>query len=628
MCGICGVVSSADPTGLSQEILQKMCQPLHHRGPDDEGYYLDRITGLGMRRLSIIDLINGDQPICNEDGTLWLVFNGEIYNFRQLRTQLEGKGHVFKTNSDSEVILHAFEEFGYECLNQFNGMFAFAIWDTRRRSLFLARDRIGIKPLYYWASKQKLVFGSELSALLAHPNVPRDIDYIALDQFLTLEYIPSPRSILQGINKLLPGHYLLFQDDQLTLKQYWDLPIYESQLTPEDSIEELRHLLKDSVRLQLVSDVPLGAFLSGGIDSSTVVAYMSDGGSDPIKTFTIGFQDDSYDETQYARMVSTRFGTEHHEEILRPDISDLAEKLIGHLDEPIADFSIFPTYLVSKIASRFIKVVLSGDGGDEVFAGYDSYVAQKYDSVYSRVPARIRQGIISNLIDFIPPQASKKGVINKAKRFIEGSAFPAPLQHSRWMIFLNPEQRDALYQPWFKRSLNGSFPYSALEKYFEKVAYAEPLKQQQYVDIKTYLVDNILTKVDRMSMAASIETRVPLLDHRIVELALNLPGDQKIRGQKTKIILRQAMKDYLPAKVLNKPKQGFSIPLKHWLNGPLKPMMADLLSESSVRQRGYFDSRIIADWIEEHNTGRANHSHRLWSLMVLELWQRKTLDAI
>jgi asparagine synthase (glutamine-hydrolysing) len=628
MCGICGVVSSADPAGLSQEILQKMCLPLHHRGPDDEGYYLDRNAGLGMRRLSIIDLVNGDQPICNEDGTLWLVFNGEIYNFRQLRTQLEGKGHVFKTNSDSEVILHAFEEFGYECLNQFNGMFAFAIWDTRRRSLFLARDRIGIKPLFYWASKQKLVFGSELSAILAHPDVPKDIDYIALDQFLTLEYIPSPRSILQGINKLSPGHYLLFQEDQLTLKQYWDLPIYESELTAEDSIEELRHLLKDSVRLQLVSDVPLGAFLSGGIDSSTVVAYMSDGDSDPIKTFTIGFQDDSYDETRYARMVSTRFGTEHHEEILRPDISDLAEKLIGHLDEPIADFSIFPTYLVSKIASRFIKVVLSGDGGDEVFAGYDSYVAQRYDSVYSRVPARIRQGIISNLIDFIPPQATKKGVINKAKRFIEGSALPAPLQHCRWMIFLNPEQRDALYQPWFKRSLNGSFPYSALEKHFGKVAHAEPLKQQQYVDIKTYLVDNILTKVDRMSMAASIETRVPLLDHRIVELALNLPGDQKIRGQKTKIILRQAMKDYLPAEVLNKPKQGFSIPLKHWLNGPLRPMMSDLLSETSVRQRGYFDSRIIADWIEEHNTGRANHSHRLWSLMVLELWQRKTLDAI
>jgi asparagine synthase (glutamine-hydrolysing) len=628
MCGICGVVSSADPAILSHEILRKMCQPLYHRGPDDEGYYLDSNAGLGMRRLSIIDLTSGDQPICNEDGTLWLVFNGEIYNFRQLRTQLEGKGHVFKTNSDSEVIIHAFEEFGYECLNQFNGMFAFAVWDVNRRSLFLARDRIGIKPLYYWAYNHGLVFGSELSALLAHPNVPRNVDYIAVDQFLTLEYIPSPRSILQGVNKLLPGHYLLFHEDQLTLKQYWDVPIYESGLTAEDSIEELRYLLKDSVRLQLVSDVPLGAFLSGGIDSSTVVAHMSDEVSDPIKTFTIGFRDDSYDETQFARMVSTRFGTEHHEEILRPDISDLADKLIGHLDEPLADFSIFPTYLVSKIASRFVKVVLSGDGGDEVFAGYDSYVAQIYDSVYSRVPARIRRGIIPNLVSFIPPQATKKGAINKAKRFIEGSALPATLQHSRWMIFLNPEQRDALYQPWFKRSLNGSFPYAELEKHFEKVAHAEPLAQQQYVDIKSYLVDNILTKVDRMSMAASIETRVPLLDHRIVELALNLTGDQKIRGQKTKIILRQAMRGYLPTEVLDKPKQGFSIPLKHWLNGPLRPMMADLLSEQSIQRRGYFDSRIIADWIEEHNKGRVNHSHRLWSLMVLELWQRKTLDTI
>lgn len=627
MCGICGVVSSVSRRPVDQSTLRRMCQVLYHRGPDDEGLYLDDSASLGIRRLSIIDLSTGHQPISNETENIWLVFNGEIYNYQELRVQLIKRGHVFKSRSDSEVIVHAYEEYGDACVDYLNGMFAFAIWDSSQYRLMLARDRLGIKPLYYWHNQDEIVFGSELKALLMHPDVPREIDLQALDQFLTLEYVPGPKSILQGVHKLPPGHRLLFQEGRIAIERYWNISVRKTSGNSKVFADELRSLIQESVRMRLVSDVPLGAFLSGGIDSSTIVAFMSEASSSPVRSFSIGFEDDTYNELPYARIVASRFGTEHHEEVLRPDITRLAEKLVDHLDEPLSDFSIFPTYLVSKLASRHVKVVLSGDGGDEIFAGYDTYVAQQLDTIYSRLPARLRQQMLPNLMSRVPPQSAKKGLINKAKRFVEGASLTPLLQHTRWMIFLTDEERDRLYSPLLRAELNGVSSWSVLEDHFVELGWADNLAQQQYVDIKTYLVDNILTKVDRMSMAASVEARVPFLDHRIVDLVVNLPPRMKLNRFQTKVILREVMTPYLPEIILNKPKQGFSIPLKHWLRGPLQPLMTDLLAKDTIRSRGYFDPLTVSTWIQEHLNSQANHSHRLWALMVLELWLQRNLVA-
>jgi asparagine synthase (glutamine-hydrolysing) len=579
-----------------------------------------------MRRLSIIDLFTGQQPIANEDHTLWLVFNGEIYNYRALRLQLEHRGHVFVSKGDSEVIVHAYEEYGESCLDHFNGMFAFAVWDTHERRLMLARDRLGIKPLYYWSNSRRIVFASELKAVVADPQIPREIDLCALDQFLTLEYIPGPRTIFQDVHKLLPGHWLVYQDGVLQLEQYWDVTL---RPVPQDETtcrEMLVDLIDDAVRLRLVSDVPLGAFLSGGIDSGTVVASMSSASSRAIRTFSIGFEDATYNELPYARSVADHFGAEHCEEILQPDIAELVEGLVRHLDEPFGDFSIFPMYLVSRLARNSVKVVLSGDGGDELFGGYDTYLAQWLDGFYRHMPAQLRQKTLPSLLDRIRPQPAKKGLLNKTKRFIEGGALPESLQHTRWMIFVSPTDRAVLYRPELQDVLNGDTADSVFKQYFGRVAGTDPLMQQQYVDVKTYLADDILTKVDRMSMAASIETRVPLLDHRLVAFALSLPAHMKLRQGKTKVILRKAMSGRLPKAVLRKPKQGFSIPLKHWLRGPLRPLMMDLLSVECVRRRGYFECQTVSRWVAEHMERRANHSHRIWALMVLELWHRQLLD--
>jgi asparagine synthase (glutamine-hydrolysing) len=627
MCGICGVVNSSPNNKVAENTLQHMCRILKHRGPDDEGYYLDDNAGLGMRRLSIIDLVTGQQPMTNEEKNLWVVFNGEIYNFQQLHAQLVQRGHIFKTKSDTEVIVHGYEEFGDDCVKHFNGMFAFALWDIRRRRLFLARDHLGIKPLYYWACKDQIVFGSELKALIAHPGVPKQLDPIALDHFLTLEYIPSPRTIFKGINKLPPGHLLVFQDGDLRIEQYWD--ISETKV-PEDGdacAEVLFSLIGDAVKLQMVSDVPLGAFLSGGIDSSSVVAFMSEASSDPIKTFSIGFGDKTYNELPYARMVAGHFGTDHYEEYLEPEIAELAERLVRHLDEPFGDFSIFPTYLVSMVAREQVKVVLSGDGGDELFGGYDTYVAQDMERYYRWLPNAVRRRYLPSLMERIPPQPSKKGLINKAKRFVEGATLPPGLQHTRWMMFMNDYDRIALYTPDLRAVLDGNQASSVLEAHFRRTALVDSLAQQQYVDIKTYLVDDILTKVDRMSMAVSLEARVPLLDYRIVEFALNLPAHLKVHRGRTKRILRKAMADRLPAAVLMKPKEGFSIPLKHWLRGPLKPLMLDLLSVHSLSKHGCFRPEAVTHWVSEHLDGEANHSHRLWALMVFELWYRNVMSS-
>ena len=625
MCGICGVVSFQSDVPADRTVLLQMNAALRHRGPDAEGYYQDSQASLAMRRLSIIDLHTGQQPIANETGDIWVIYNGEIYNFRDVRAALETRGHVFKTQSDTEVIVHAYEEYGDECVTQFNGMFAIALWDARRCRLLLARDRVGIKPLYYWVGHNKLIFGSELKALLFHPDVPRQVDLVAIDLFFTLEYIPAPRTIYKDLFKLLPGHILVLDNGKVSITSYWDVPYQPVQQNVSECAEILSGLIAESVRLRLMSDVPLGAFLSGGIDSSTVVGYMSQAMTDPVQTFSIGFEDATYNELPFAQAAAEHFGTTHHVEILKPDYMELVEKLVTHFDEPFADTSIFPTFLVSKVASEKVKVVLSGDGGDELFAGYDTYRAEKLSQYYGRLPYALRQSILPKLADWIPPQPAKKGLLNKVKRMVEGGALDSSLQHTRWMIFLRPAEKDLLYKSDLRATLNENVTADFFNGYFEKASHFDRLAQQQYVDVKTYLADDILAKVDRMSMAVSIEARVPLLDYHIVEFALNLPAHMKLNGTRTKSILRRAVQHLVPSLILHKPKQGFSMPMKHWLSTSLKPMMLDLLSKDALHKHGYFDEQVVARWIQEHLEGRVNHSHRLWPLMVFEIWHRNQL---
>ena len=622
MCGICGVASYQPDGSVDISVLKQMNDSIQHRGPDDDGYYQDEQASLAMRRLSIIDLHTGQQPISNETGDVWVVYNGEIYNFKDVRAELERRGHAFKTQTDTEVIVHAYEEYGDACVGHLNGMFAIALWDARKRRLFLARDRVGIKPLYYWAGRDKLVFASELKALILHPDVPRKINLDALDIFLTLEYVPAPYTIYENIFKLLPGHTLTVENGETKIRQYWDVPYQPISQSEAECTETLSGLINEAVKIRLMSDVPLGAFLSGGIDSSTVVGYMSRNMSEPVQTFSIGFEDDTYDEVPFANAVAKHFGTNHHVEVLNPDIATLVEQLVPHHDEPFADTSIFPTYLVSKLARQQVKVVLSGDGGDELFAGYDTYIAEKLDRYYGRLPGALRQRMLPRFAEWLPPQPAKKGLINKVKRMVEGGALDPSLQHTRWMMFLNSSEKNDLYRSDLRATMNDNLTANYLGNYFEKANRFDSLAQQQYVDIKTYLADDILTKVDRMSMATSIEARVPLLDYHIVEFAMNLPPHMKLNGSRTKSILRNAVKHLVPELVLEKPKQGFSIPMKHWLRTSLKPMMLDLLSKDSLHTHGYFDHQVVSNWIQEHLGGRVNHSHRLWSLMVFEMWRR------
>jgi len=626
MCGICGYVETYPDLAQDPSLLSSMTDIMRHRGPDEVGYYADECAHLGVRRLSVIDLESGQQPVSNEDGNIQVVFNGEIYNFKDIRRALLAKGHRFQSNCDSEVIAHAYEEYGYHCVDHFNGMFALAIWDRSRRRLYLARDRIGIKPLYYWFDEGRLVFGSELKAIMLHPSVPATVDPTSVDQFLTLEYIPRSRSILKDVFKLEPGHYLTFEQGRLEKVEYWDLQPRDHPGDERRSAETLLELMTDAVGLRLISDVPLGAFLSGGIDSSSIVALMSRAQKDKVRTFSIGFDDQTYNELPWARLVAKEFQTESYEKTLSPDILGLAIKLGRHLDEPIADFSIFPTYLVSELARSQVTVALSGDGGDEIFGGYETYRAERLSRYYNLLPALLRNDVVPWAMTRVRPRAAKKGLVNKTKRFVEGAAMPNHWQHMRWMQFMRDKDRGDLYRQDLFESIDRDELAREVRDLFGRVSAYEPLAQQQYLDIKTYLPDNILTKVDRMSMAVSLEARVPMLDHRLVELAWSLPEHWKLTAATSKVILRKAMSGLLPTEVLTKPKEGFSIPMKLWLGGPLRGLMHDLLHPDRIKLRGYFDPVCTERWKSEHVSGQRNHSHRLWALMVLEMWMQNNLS--
>jgi asparagine synthase (glutamine-hydrolysing) len=621
MCGIVGIVESDLSRLVAADDLTRMVRMLQHRGPDEEGSVRLPGVGLGMRRLSIVDLAGGQQPFTNETDSIQLVANGEIYNCVQLRDELEALGHRFRSRSDIEVLVHAYEAWGEEFVTRVRGMFALALWDRRTETLFAARDRAGEKPLYWTETSRGLLLASEVKALLVRPDVARELDLEAVDQFLTYEYVLAPRTILKGVHKLPPGHCLTYRNKQVSVRRYWDAAAVPVRAwTDDEATEALRDTLRRATVSQMMADVPLGAFLSGGIDSSSIVAFMSAASPMPVNSFSIGFDDGTYNELPYAREIAALFGTNHRERTVSPDLVALFEKLVVHLDEPFADVSLFPTFMVSQLAREHVAVALSGDGGDELFGGYDAYQAQAIAARFSWMGAALLP-MAAAVAAALPPTEKKKGLVNKFKRFTLGATqAPDDLGHYRWMVYLGARAKRRLYAPGLVAALGASDVYRPVRDALRRYGHDDVLNRQLYADLSLYLADDILVKVDRMSMATSLETRAPFLDVDVMELAFSMPGHLKIRDGQRKWILKRAMRGVLPDRILTRKKEGFSIPMKNWLRRELEPLMRALLSPERVAARGLFDPQEVARMVTSHVAGRENHAHTLFPLMVLERW--------
>ena len=624
MCGITGVAALQGSPHPSMEQLKTMCDSIYHRGPDQDGMHVQDGVAMGMRRLSIIDLSGGRQPIFNKDRTILTVFNGEIYNFRELRSELEARGYTFATKTDTEVIVYAYEEYGINFPKYLNGMFAIALHDTVKKKLFLVRDHLGIKPLYYSFNQNYLVWGSEIKAILASGLVEKTLDLDALGEYFAWEYVPGKATLFKEIRQLEPGQMLEIDlnNPRCEPQTYWDIPpVPEIELSEEAWADRVEEQLRKSVNMQLVSDVPLGAFLSGGVDSSLVVALMG-----KAQTYSIGFDDPSYNELKWSEKVADHLNVEHINEIIKPDVLKLFDHLMYFLDDPIGDFSIFPTYLVSRLARKYVTVSLSGDGGDELFGGYETYLADDKARQYQRIPAVFRKNLIQPLINSLRPRPAKKGLVNKAKRFIEGLENPVDLSHARWRIFAGDTVREELFtSEAFKELTTPSA--SHIVDLFKKAGDRQPQNRSMYVDVKSYLPDDILVKVDRMSMAVSLESRVPYLDPDLVELAFQIPDRLKVAEGKTKVLLKKVAARHVPAECIYRPKEGFSIPIKNWLCNEFRPLMEELLSDQAVRDQGIFQVNTIKRLKQEHLAGTANHSHILWSLIVFQSWSKKWLHS-
>ncbi len=626
MCGIVGFIDKVETSKEQRSgLLERMCSRIVHRGPDEQGVTLDEPrAALGMRRLSIIDLKTGQQPIYDCSGDLAIVFNGEIYNFQELKKGLEARGHRFKTNSDTETIVHLYEEVGPKCVEHLRGMFGFAIWDRKTETLFLARDRVGKKPLFYTKTKNgDLVFGSELKSLLDHPGVGREISHAALDAYLTFGYVPEEFCIFEEIRKLPPGHFLEFRNGDVQVERYWDFPLAaeKSRASESEITGELQDLLAECVRIRMISEVPLGAFLSGGVDSSAVVGLMSRFSDKPVKTFSIGYREDTHDELKFARIAAKHFSTEHHEFVVTPEIVEEVDDLVWHLDEPFADMSALPTFAVAKMAREHVTVALCGDGGDELFAGYTRYVKHFKQNVHQTVPGFVRKNVFQRVAAGLPHGALGRNYLynaglDAADRYIDS------LSHFGQLV------RGQLYSADFRRKMNGAFGAGA--GVFREIAGSfedDSLEQLLYLDSKTYLPSDIMTKVDRMTMAASLEARSPLLDHKLIEFVARIPAEMKMRGGETKYIFKQALRGVVPDEILYREKQGFGVPIAIWINEKLRPRIRETLLEPRTAARGYFEPKYIELLLQEHATGRRDHAHRLWLLFVFELWQRRFLDG-
>ena len=646
MCGITGAAWTANGQPLEAHVLSQMVQVIAHRGPDDHGYYFSPNSegrgepgaALGHRRLSIIDLAGGKQPLSNEDGTVWIAFNGEIYNYRELRPILESQGHRFQTDSDTETIVHLYEEFGTDCVSHLRGMFAFAIWDQNRRRLFLARDRIGQKPLFYREEADRLSFASELKSLLQIPDAPRRLHPQALDAYLLYQYVPHPMCMLEGYRKLPPAHWAVYENGRLQIERYWRPP-YDDVITPTDNASarespwtmerwkrELRNTLTEAVSLRMRSDVPLGAFLSGGVDSTIIAGLMQELAQQPVHTFSIGFPVKQFDERSYARLAATHLGTIHHEKLVQPEALEILPRLIWHYDEPFADSSAIPTMYLSEMTREHVTVALSGDGGDEFFAGYERYQAVALGARFDRLPGLVKKFATSKFWQKLPASTRQKSFRRRAKRWLAALDKPPEERYLTWISAFDDDRRWPLYTAEFRKELGDADAGAFVLDAFRCCPNRDFVTRTTCADVLTYLPCDILTKVDVASMAVGLECRSPFLDHHVAELAARMPLELKIRRGRGKQILLETFADLLPERIQKRSKMGFGVPLDTWFRGELQSFLNEKLLNPKALGRGYFQPEAVRKLVEDHQSGRWDHSYRLWSLLCFEEWHEKFLD--
>ena len=631
MCGITGVFDIKGKREISRELLSRMNETQFHRGPDEGGVHVEPGLGFGHRRLSIIDLSSGQQPLFNEDGTVVVTYNGEIYNFPELTDELKRLGHVFRTHCDTEVIVHAWEQWGKSCVDRFRGMFAFAVWDRNQETLFLARDRLGIKPLYYATlADGTFIFGSELKSLIAHPDLPREIDPSAVEEYFAFGYIPEPRTIYKQVYKLSPGFRLVLRRGQAQFlpEQYWDVSFATQMPLNEQQVQaELIERLKEAVKIRMIAEVPLGAFLSGGVDSSAVVAAMAGISNDPVNTCSISFGDPNFNESQYAARVAEQYGTAHRVEQVDPNDFDLIDHLADLYDEPYADSSALPTYRVCELAKKQVTVVLSGDGGDENLAGYRRYRWHTYEErMRSMLPLSIRRPLFG-FLGAAYPKADWAPKVFRAKSTLEAMARDSAEGYLHSVSILSNQMRSSLFSADLKRDLQGYRAIEVFRRYARQAPTDHPLSLVQYLDMKTYLPGDILTKVDRASMAHALEVRVPILDHKLVDWISTLPPELKLRGREGKYIFKKALESYLPKEILYRPKMGFSIPLASWFRGPLKQRVRDSILGETMSGSGLFERSYLETLVNQHQSGRRDYSASIWTLMMFDAFLRKSESA-
>lgn len=627
MCGIVGTIN-AGSRRVDGRILEKMNQAIRHRGPDEDGFYIKENVGLAMRRLSIIDLAHGKQPIFSSDKSKVIVYNGEIYNFRELRNDLEKNGHVFQTKSDTEVILRLYEKYGSDCVLHLRGMFAFAIWDESDRSLFIARDRVGKKPLLYSHRPDgSLIFGSEFRALLQHPDISKEIDHEAIDNYLSYSCIPAPQTAYKQIRKLKPAHWLRWKNGEVQTEKYWS-PDFSEKLRISESEAEAKTLeiLREAVKLRLISEVPLGAFLSGGVDSSLVVALMAEASEKPVKTFSIGFEEQDYSELKYARRVAKHIGAEHNEFIVKPDALKVLPKLVEHYGEPYADSSAIPTFYVSRETRKHVTVALNGDGGDESFAGYERYAAMRLAEKYQRFPTLLRKSLVEMPLSIVPAPNNFRNRIQRAKRFVRSASLPKAERYFQWMCAFDRESKQEIYTSDFKQELNGQRSLDILDRWFSASDDLGIVDAAMTTDIMTYLPNDLLVKVDIASMANSLEARSPLLDHKVIEFAASLPENIKFRTTEPKYLLKKIAAKLVPREVIYRRKMGFGVPIANWLKGEMQTFLRENLLSKKHENRGLFRPEITKMLVEKHINDEKDYSKQLWTLLMLEMWFQRFID--
>jgi len=625
VCGIVGIVNRDPSKPVEKYLLQAMCNQLVHRGPDDEGQFVSGSAGIGMRRLSIIDLHGGHQPICNEDRSIWVVLNGEIYNYRELRVELERKGHQFRTASDTEVLVHLYEDEGVEGVRHLRGMFAFAVWDDRNKMLTLVRDRLGIKPLYYAVTSHGLLFGSELKALLVHPDLKRDVSPEAVAHYFSYLCVPGDLSIFSTVHKLPSAHWLTYGEGSVKIQRYWHASLSpDLSLTKDEWLGEIRRGLCDAIESHMVADVPVGAFLSGGLDSGSMVALMAQKSSSPIRTFTVGFaqMSGSFDERDAARKVADRYKTAHYECLLEADVEDLLPKIAAAFDEPFADSSAIPNWLVCQETARHVKVALTGLGGDELFGGYERYVGLRLGEQYQRIPAVVRY-LLKKSVNGVSSGNRLSNRVDRLKRFLQAGDLPLRARYNSFISAFGSYKE--IVHPDMWASLEGM--RNQYDEIVRDVRVEDPLDLALFADLSLYLPDDLLVLSDRISMAHSLEIRVPFLDHHLVELICRLPARYKVKGFQKKVLFKEAIADLLPSEHFLRPKQGFSIPLAQWLRGSLRPMLEEIVDGSEYRENPWLNREVVKSLVAEHLTGRRNHEVRLWSVVCFQEWWRYAMTS-